>query len=1223
MKQIRLQKVLTLLVASVVLVGSISLISIQPTLATNTTAFTEITPSSGGSYNTSPAMTNTSLWYAGNENYYTSKWTTFADLVETKANGAKVFHFFMAVPWSNQYYWNGYGGGNVYHYSSLDSPKVWKQINPGDWGTFGGANHITLKAIPQTWTDSTGSQWNKKLFMLTNDGTESADYNYAYYANWKAVLYRYDGNGSNSMWATMFGVKPGGFNANPRKYTYGNYLGSANMHYHYGPKTYFEYADVTNDGIDNGTIYMIIPWAYGSTGSGTNRLNVLKYTGTRNPITGVDDLIKTATPPQMWQETQIPIDYSAAYYQGNVTIFDFVKAGNYLWLSTAPTGNTSNTPYNVNNGKFYRIDPSTNPPTILYVAPPPPPPWGRVTSGLIYDGAQNKYYFNMEIGGTWTTTFPYTYSPVTGTVRAYVKTYGTLGYTVCWMNFGSPNDYSPYYMPSPYGYGYFGYYCYPNQFGGTSWPGVVVYRQTPGSTNIYGANTMLLDGFEANPYWGYGSYYQSPRGLLGGGGASPAPISMIEFKGYLYAGSMNGVLRRTNNFNPSTPLDVLNLSTWQTVSPVRGLNALNQIRTQTNAITALGKTQAKNISGALEDSLLYIGGAASGEYYFGPGEGVLYTTDASSTPVTYNITEDEWRYTKGDTALSSQYKNSLWEIYDIQSSALGIVVSFNSNRRRFPSPYGDRYFHLFNAQPTCDVTIVPEPVINERGTDTNVMFQFRPIGGFGAGNVKITLELPPNVFLPTKDGNNQPINTQFNKSIYMGGGIITINAVIRSTNAATVKKYLAKAIINDLALDLPIARMFEFIIVYPKPGYSVNVSPSMFPLYQGTCPPNQCCSESCQQVSVDLVSRNDFEDNVIIGVNWIDKPPSNDVTLQWQQSTFIYDFIDDKTIEAITRKNIGTRYLMQVKVTPNTTVGTWKFKMFFISGTIKKSQIVQFTVAPAKPGIKITSNPSVIRVVPGAIASYRLLIESVNGFVGKVNLTLQNLPPNVTVLSFRAELPPPGYADNYVDISPGNPAYANLVIQTYSITTAPTNPRKVTIAQVNEKLNSITWDFSFKGSYPIAGYEIWRGTSQFIDTAVRLGIVNSGTNAFDDNTILRDKSYFYFVRAFDTQIPPNYSTYTSSGEFKTTSTNIFGTISNEGTLPGFNNIEILGQGVGYGPDLAAVTPIGLGISVLHIYEQVQNMATPAFTWWASLILLISMLAVFLLLNSKKEKKTSK
>jgi hypothetical protein len=457
----------------------------------------------------------------------------------------------------------------------------------------------------------------------------------------------------------------------------------------------------------------------------------------------------------------------------------------------------------------------------------------------------------------------------------------------------------------------------------------------------------------------------------------------------------------------------------------------------------------------------------------------------------------------------------------------------------------------------------------------------------------------------------------------MNGAILNVTAKIRSTPAATVKKYLLKVTIEDLVLGIKIDRFFEFIIVYPKPGFSVSVSPALFELYQGDCPFSQCCSDSCKMVNVDLISRNDFEDNVVAGIVWINQPPSQDVTLKWKQSSFVYDFIDDKTIEAITRKNIGTRYQLQVNVTPNTTVGTWKFKIFFISGLLKRSQTVIFTVAPAKPGIKITSNPSVIRVVPGGIASYRLLIESLNGFVGKVNLTLQNVPPNVTVVSFKAELPPPGYTDNYVEISPGNPAYANLVIQTYSITTAPTAPKKVTVVQISEKLSSLTWDFSMKGSYPIAGYEIWRATSQYIDTAIKLGTVGSGVNSFDDNTIARDKTYFYFVRAFDTQTPPNYSAYISSGEFKTTSiSNMFFTVSNEGTLPGFSNIDIIGQGVGFGPDDQAVAPVGLGISVLHVYEQVQDMATPSFTWLGALFLLISMIAVFIFMMEKKAKKIS-
>lgn len=1127
--------------------------------ATNTNAWQEITTRKT---NTSPALGDNDYQYLGQPGNG-AKYTSFADVMETKPDGSKVFHYFIAIPMA--YPWTGVmQAGSIYH--SSNQGLTWNRINP-NWGPEGGSLRTSLKAINQNWTDGAGSQWNKKIFLLTNNSSNFGPGWGYYYQNYRPSLYRYDGNGTTTNWLEIYSDYSG-------QYTVATPYYINSWTYGYGSRMFMEEM--------NGQLFFV-NWYKTTPGSQWWDANFRIHIFRSNTST----LAQLVTSNSItWSiDTSIPTTYSTQYYIGPAVAYAFRKAGNYLYLSTC-MNNQPGTNVESSSGLFYQ----SNAGGVGWTqAPSPSAPMGYA-GGINRNTNNGTGNFQLQIGGVWYTAY------YNSSTRFYAWG-GDYSWYVVWYSWGGATG------------GYWTFWWQNSN---------VMYKYS--SINTTTKQIWVTD--IANS----GSYQQ-----LSGG---PSPLCLETFKGYLYAGygtSASVKLRRTNVFTGATGLDH---STWADCGTIIAPDNLGVSRTQSNAVTTLGKTSFRDNTGTMQDVNLYVGGAQSNSPY-GTGYGTLYFTQGldingnDAVPHQFKVLEDEWKYTKNSpTVTGSAYRNQIYDFYDVYPGLLGLIVQFCASTTRpfadgFGNTYNQRKFHVYNAPPTCDVRVNPEPVINERGTDSDVNFQFIPIGGYGPGNVKITLTLPPNVFLPTKDSNNLPINTQFNKSIPMNGSTLNIVAKIRSTVAATVKKYLAKVTIEDLVLGIKIDRYFEFIIVYPKPGYSISVSPSYFDLYQGTCPIDQCCSDSCKMVSVDLISRNDFEDNVIIGLVWITQPPSQDVAIKWKQSSFIYDYIDNRTIEAITRKNIGTRYNLQVNVTPNTTVGTWKFKLFFISGLLKKSQTITFTVAPARPGIKITSNPSVIRVVPGAIASYRLMIESLNGFYGKVNLTLQNVPPNVTIVSFKAENPPPGYADNYVEISPGNPAYANLVIQTYSITNAPNNPKRVVVAQVNEKLASVTWEFSFKGTYPIAGYEIWRATSQYIDTAIKLGTVGSGVNNFDDNTIARDKSYFYFVRAFDTQVPPNYSAYTSSGEFKTTSTsNMFATVSNEGTLPGFNNIDIVGQGVGFGPDDQAVAPVGLGISVLHVYEQVQNMATPAFNWFGALFLLISMLSVFIYMMEKKAKKVS-
>lgn len=1221
MKFNRLQKILSCLLMSVLALQASYLFLAVPAKATNTQTWTEITPRQigdpayNGWYGTSPTMGPNDLRYANHPNYYTSQWTTIADLVETKPNGSKVFHFFVGMPNSNMYSWSNFTQGRIYHYSSTDQYKTWNLISPSDWGSYGGGSHMTLKAINKTWTDSNGSVWNKKLFLYCNssDYLYSNFYGQTAYQVMKSLFYRYDGNGGATGWVRM--VVP--TDANWR-YTYGSYYSAGQIKGHYGPKMYFDYVDCTDNGIDDGTIVLLAPYCFsgGTYSTFYFRLRFVKFNGTTN------DLMNTTsyTNNNFWSTyTEISTQYSMYYYQINL-IFDMEKVttptNQYLFLSTvSPTGN-GYYPYQ-GNGLLYRYDVCNN--TVLYPAASAAPT-GQVISGVTLVSVSGIQYYRFTFitaGGV--------------TKTGYIRRPNYSDPTIIYMNFGGDYDYTWSFYYS-YSY-YWSNYIYPGAWYFPNPKGLFDYAvESESSTEVY------FDAVAFMPYYGYGSYYYST--ILDG---SPAPLSLEFFKNELYAGGKSGILRRTSNYNE------LNFNNWSTVSPITANNNLGQVRTMNSYVTALGKMIKKNAFGVEEDVTLYIGGFQGAEYS-NTGEGILYATNGGTT-LTYFIVEDEWRYTKDDTAANRRYKGTLYMIYDIYPSSLGLIVSFSSSRRRYATSdgggFGDRYFPLYNASPTCEILVNPDPVINERGSDTEVCFTFTPIGGYGSGDVQIYLEgFPTNVYLPKKDIDGNPINTQISdspaviKSVNMNGGILTVCAVIRSTRSAMVGTYTMCVTINDLVLGIPIQRCFTFMIIYPKPGFSERVSPSQFNLYPGDCDLTKSSNNSkldafcgpdnvvhCQMVNIDIESRNEFEENVVIGAYWVLEPPSADISIQWQQSPFIYDYIDDSTVEVVTRKNIATRYQILVSATPNTSVGVWKAKLFFLSGTIKHFKTLTITVLPPKPSLEITSLPKIIRVVPGATAEYQIQILS-KGYVGPAALSLANVPPDVEVVEFHANNPPPGYADNYIDIFDGEIEYATLILRTYAVTIDPYPPNNVTITNMTATKNVITWDGSKQGTNPIAGYEIWRGLSQYTDKAIKLGSVNATTTMFDDDNFDRTKTYYYFVRAFDDQTPPNYSKFSQSDPFSMSAikedSQLLSTtaIPHEGSTPGRFEIYVIATGSGFDSQHNQAAVCDVGICNLQIYEQVEDMATPFLSDWGWLLILLAMVSAFFVVSKRAEPNKS-
>lgn len=513
-----------------------------------------------------------------------------------------------------------------------------------------------------------------------------------------------------------------------------------------------------------------------------------------------------------------------------------------------------------------------------------------------------------------------------------------------------------------------------------------------------------------------GALYRSNNGSTFTSVNFPAgsPLCLESFKGYLYGGfgsfSAAQKLYRVLDVSASSLI-------WQNCGTVSDSG-----RTITYAVMALGKTKTKDPGGSIVDYKLFVGGY-SGIYQWPPGRYInpLFSTEglnaggADAVPLKFKLEEDEW--------LMNKYQ-WMYATYDIFPSSMGLIVS--TYTYYYAAPYYGRYFHIFNAPPSLEIDHAPKPVVIERGEYAQITFWLTPIGGFGPGDIRLELELPMNVYVPRKDAGGGTIveNLPFlSLSWPMNGSPLTLTPIIKSTLSAPLGTFDAKLIVTDLTLGITVEYKFKIQIVPPKPGFTSLVMPSYAQVFKG----------DCQRFTVDITTRNDFDKNVIINIVWITAPPSNDVSFKWERSSFIYDYISDTSVEVRTRKNMGTRYFFNACTTDNTTLGTFKFRVVFFSGSIYKYVDVTFVVLRPPATFSIIPTPYTAKVVPGGSAYYKIKIESKNGYVGFVALSLQDLPINTDVTKFRAENPPPAYPDNYVELTLSQPfAWAILEVKTYA-----------------------------------------------------------------------------------------------------------------------------------------------------------------------------------------------
>jgi hypothetical protein len=1197
------------------------------TQATNNIKWDNITPKSPPLAADDGACTYQNGYNYAWDGYYLHGMTSFTDLVETKSDGSKVIHFFQFMPsasqgWSSSSY-RAYGA--VVHWSS--ETQQWEKINPsffGDpWSAYGGG----FTVLKESYIDpATGSMWNGRLFLHTSsDYYQLFRYNYTYYiAQYypgKPRILRWDGGSS---WTDLW--NQGGSNSNvvsgPNGCSNSDWRGTSSGQYF-----------ITSY---NGTIYIAVfkdqyphhsssPYYYYSPNWD---LKIYQYSGSTN------DLLNNTSPLPTWTEVWSYNYGSRSYSYGTPAIYYFGVLNDRFLLSTS-TGNNSSARTSMGDNGWWFVSTNNSPSTLQR----------GTTQGSSINAICGTIDPNNNSGSGWPS---YHYFPLTIPSGPYAGTYtGRIEATL----------YKPLHYLYPWGGGGTVYAMYWRYSWGSFYRGHFSGRRVKITGQPNGSYFDVVDMAGMYMYYSDATLWDMNTPLDEG----PSPVALEYFNNYLYAGfAKNSSLLRTNDFGNFANLSDLN--TWDDCGTINDPTA-SPARPFEGGILALEKTTGVDDFGTPTDVALYIGGSYRNGGYNNQawqysGTCPLYSTagedaggDPDALPLQFTLEEDEWRL--NSASMSPNFQNRMFGIYDLYNSNLGLISQFGVSSIPPGGTYTNhpeyryRRFMVYNAPPSCNITQDPDPVVNERGTYTSFMLTFTPTGGFGSGNVAVELTLPENIYVPTEDSGGNPINQLYHSgSIPMNGGVLNLPITIKSTNSAVVASYRndpdSMVHITDLTANITVDDYLALDVIPPKPGFTVNANPSMFTLFQGECPSaTECCDDHCKQIELDLEARNGFEDNVIIGTYWTD-PPANQpdgVTFTFLRNTFVYDIFDTEgtgftsLAEVRVRPDMGTRYSFQVRVSPDTLPGIYHFRIMFLSGSIKRQIDCTMTVLPPRPAIDVNPADGVgnfsmqvytKEVIPGGSVRYRLKIESKAGFTGKVALSLRGLPDQVYFNNpsgfegIVAEVPVPGYAENYVDISPTLDAYANVTLQTTPYTINPYPPANLQVNSANDNLNIISWDASRRGSRPIAGYEVWRSLTRYVDAANRIAIVNSPNTSYEDADVEPNTPYYYFVRAFDNDTPPNYSTYATSGRVGEDASvtivddeldQVMATADKMGTEPGFYTLEVIGNGVGFGPGHVPTNPSSVTYLGLHVYRQDLNLKTPFMDIWGALALLFGMMLV--------------
>lgn len=1212
-------------------------------------------------------------FYGDNQTQY-GLHTPFAEVIEQKPmseGGGKVVHWFVGVPTNGM--WGNNERASILHSSNYG--ETWNNITPTD--LYG--SQMGFQVVKQQWfTDNNPqkSRWNGKLFLY---GTKSGFYNVSGYNVYRPNLYRYDGDGSTSTWQSLINESTGSFAGDHtlgsayyhRYYQYG--IGfKAHLAVHNGKLYALSFRLLANS---NPAVYTMTVHAFDGTMTQlmtstaplafTQKWVSDTYTNyAYNPPAGIfyfkslmghlfigTDRTNLANAFSGHQDT------FSVFYQsdtaGETFYTHFPPAppmGRPTSLRSPTTG--VNTTFTINIGGTIYTARTTSATQYWYSTSN----WTSMITaswGAIY---WNWYFLNQSCAVQYVQDPSFPSQPnriLMQRITAWPPPNGT---TI------------PITLEAYKGHLYGGFAQNAGSVPGSPWSGAPKIRRTSrvvdnlGNPCVYvnqstGAQNLtqrfanwpscgnVVDpaypsrNGSANPSMGNNNaitaLMKTTKPAVGGGFEDDKLYISHSAGSWSNASSWVGLFSTEGNLAPTPPFGRPTANR----TPTNGTNTTFPIQIPAFGTTYTAYTNASTryiyygsdytffILNYGWFSWMFVGQTCQIEYTAGPGPNEVTIQKLeigapapSGSELLYKLEEDEWNYNDSGT---NHYRgtSTLYNIYtasDIQMSSLGMVFFFTTPANK-PAGEGhsNRRFRIFNAQPNITIIGDPNPLIIERGQTADMTFFLTPSGGFGQDGIQMRLLAPGQngIFLPSKDplGNEYLENKLFSQKANQWGPVYfyrqtptdSLMPTFRTTMSQPLGTFDAELHVYDVLTGLVRIYRFKITVRPPAPGYTASVLPSSKQMRAG--------ETFCFDVNIE--TRFDFEDNVIIGIFWTTPPPVNNTRFEWKDSTYINNRMSDTIVEVFTRKNMGTQYQFCFHTQKDVTPGNYQFQLLFFSSVRTQKVNVNVQILPPQPTYQIQTMPVIGKAVPGGTVQYLITVTSIDNFVGDVALHIENLPNTVQLVSL---------TPSTVNLSLSQPvAYADLVLQTFSSIYAPDKPTNFYSKVISSSVINLSWTPSFKGTHDIAGYEIYRGPNEYIEKATKIADLGPNVVNYDDaQGIERGNTYVYFIRAYDNQVPPHYSEFVASNDatpLRSPSLSPQAVVADTGTLPGYYRFLVVGDAWGT-DEWGNLYPMTVPADTdLLVYKQIDQMKTPAFDTWGLMAL---MLGLFVFMFVQKRKRES-
>jgi len=143
---------------------------------------------------------------------------------------------------------------------------------------------------------------------------------------------------------------------------------------------------------------------------------------------------------------------------------------------------------------------------------------------------------------------------------------------------------------------------------------------------------------------------------------------------------------------------------------------------------------------------------------------------------------------------------------------------------------------------------------------------------------------------------------------------------------------------------------------------------------------------------------------------------------------------------------------------------------------------------------------------------------------GIKSIEVDSRPATITNNSFTATVDLQE-GKNTITITATDKAYnvnSKLITVYYKKSKSPSSPTNLSAFSSNSSI-TLNWSPSQQGEYPISGYTIYKGASSQTESFSLIATVDATTTTYTDSNVALGTTYYYYMKAFDNQSPPNYS----------------------------------------------------------------------------------------------------